>query len=98
MGIHSALGVSIVYDGYLHGSWAGIRHLTNEQAGTLVKLGEKKWLQAYVKDRRNWLAGHSRGDLRTTVYRMEAFQRLMDQKKLLGAGASIGITQYRDFS
>ncbi|MFH0730304.1 MAG: peptidoglycan-binding protein [Pseudomonadota bacterium] len=79
MGITSALGVAIVYDGYVHGSWVKMRDRTNEKAGTLSALGEKEWLPAYVKERRAWLAGSSRSDLRATVYRMDAFQRLIDQ-------------------
>jgi chitosanase len=31
-----------------------------------------------VRQRRQWLAHHSREDLRATVYRMDAFQRLID--------------------
>lgn len=78
MSIHSPLGISLVYDGYVHGSWGRIRERTNQQAGSLTQLGEQKWLQAYVRERRAWLAGHPRADLRATVYRMEAFQRLID--------------------
>lgn len=80
MGITSALGVAVVYDGYIHGSWARMRDRTNQEEGTLGDLGEHKWLNAYVKVRRAWLAGSTRADLRATVYRMDAFQRLMDQE------------------
>lgn len=79
MGITSALGVAVVYDGHVHGSWRAMRDRTNEQEGTLSDLGEHEWLKAYVKVRRAWLAGSTRADLRATVYRMDAFQRLMDQ-------------------
>jgi len=79
MNIHSPLGVALVYDGYVHGSWGRMRDRTNQQAGTLAALGEQQWLKAYVRERRAWLAGHPRADLRATVYRMEAFQRLIDQ-------------------
>src|SRR5690606_1595385 len=41
-------------------------------------LGEREWVKAYVHTRRHWLATHSRSDLRQTVYRMDAFQRLID--------------------
>lgn len=80
MGITSALGVAVVYDGHVQGSWGKMRDRTNQEEGTLSDLGEHRWLQAYVKVRRAWLAGSTRADLRATVYRMDAFQRLMDQE------------------
>lgn len=79
LGITSALGAAIVYDGYVHGSWAKMRDRTNREAGGFAALGEHDWLRAYVKIRRAWLAGSNRSDLRATVYRMDAFQRLIDQ-------------------
>jgi chitosanase len=97
MGIHSPLGISLVYDGYVHGSWGRIRDRTNQQAGTLTELGEQQWLQAYVRERRFWLAGHTRADLRATVYRMDAFQRFIDldcwglELPLVVRGAEISI-------
>lgn len=78
-GITTALGAALVYDGYVHGSWAKLRDRTDQEAGNLAVLGEHDWLRAYVKIRRAWLAGSSRKDLRATVYRMDAFQRLIDQ-------------------
>lgn len=79
LGLATALGVTLVYDGYVHGSWARMRDRTNQEAGTLAALGEHAWLRAYVRIRRAWLAGSNRPDLRRTVYRMDAFQRLIDQ-------------------
>jgi chitosanase len=79
LGIQSALGVAVVYDSYVHGSWGTIRDRTNQQKGTIENLGEKAWLQSYVSERRDWLTNSPRPDLRATVYRMEAFQRLMSQ-------------------
>jgi chitosanase len=79
LGISSALGVAVVYDGHVHGSWVMIRDQTNSQAGSIGTLGEYNWLKSYVRIRKAWLAGSNRADLRLTVYRMDAFQRLMDQ-------------------
>jgi chitosanase len=78
-GISSALGVAIVYDGHVHGSWAKISDRTNSEAGSVESLGEYIWIENYVKIRRAWLACCDRNDLRQTVYRMDAFQRLIDQ-------------------
>ncbi len=78
-GIRSALGVAVVYDSYVHGSWKLIRDRTNTENGSLAALGEQAWLRAYVGQRRHWLATHKRADLRATVYRMDSFARLMEQ-------------------
>lgn len=79
IGIATALGTAIVYDGYVQGSWSKMRDRTSQEAGTLAVLGEHDWLRAYVKVRRAWLAASRRSDLPKTVYRMDAFRRLMDQ-------------------
>jgi len=47
--------------------------------GPASEAGERAWMARYVERRRAWLGGHSRSDLRATVYRMDAFQRLIDQ-------------------
>lgn len=77
-GIMSPLGVAVVYDSFVHGSWPMMRDRTKSKVGTVVKAGEQRWVQTYISTRRAWLAGHSRTDLRRTVYRMDAFQRLVD--------------------
>jgi chitosanase len=78
-GIRTPLGVALVYDGFVQGSWKTVRDLTNQHVGSLAALGEERWLSAYVATRRRWLANHPRPILRDTVYRMDAFQRLIDQ-------------------
>ena len=72
MGIGSPLGLAVVYDSFVHGSWVRIR---DRVAGTLEALGERLWVDRYVTARRRWLASHPRADLRTTVYRMDALRR-----------------------
>ena len=56
-----------------------MRKRTVDKVGDPVQAGEKAWISAYVAIRRSWLAGHPRPDLRATVYRMDSFQRLIDQ-------------------
>ena len=75
-GIQTPLGRAVVYDSYVHGSWGRIR---DQVAGTPATRGEQAWIADYVKARRHWLATNGRADLRATVYRMDAFQRLIDQ-------------------
>jgi chitosanase len=79
LGIACALGVAVIYDSVVHGNWSAMRNRTLATAGNPAPEGERKWIGAYVAIRRAWLAGHSRADLRATAYRMESFQRLMDQ-------------------
>ncbi|WP_370307630.1 peptidoglycan-binding protein [Sinimarinibacterium flocculans] len=79
VGAKTALGLATVYDSTVHGSWKLIRDRTTQLVGTLAAVGERVWISAYVKQRRSWLANHSRKDLRPTVYRMDALQRLIDQ-------------------
>lgn len=76
MGIRSPLGVAVVYDSWVHGSWGPVRDRTSA-GGTLQQLGEHEWIRRYVHTRREWLATHPNALLRQTVYRMDAFQRLI---------------------
>ena len=78
-GIQTPLGVAVVYDSKVHGSWPRIRDQVDQAFGTVVQRGETAWISAYVDARRAWLAGSHRADLRATVYRMDAFRRLVDQ-------------------
>lgn len=75
LGIRSPLGVAVVYDSWVHGSWAMLRDRTNA-GGQLASTGEHDWVQRYLRQRRDWLATHPNLLLRKTVYRMEAFLRL----------------------
>lgn len=79
LGIQSALGVAVVYDSWVHGSWKTVREITNQNCGTISTLGERDWIKAYVETRRSWLANHRRSDLQATAYRMDAFLRLIEQ-------------------
>lgn len=79
LGITSPLGVAVTYDSFVHGSWKAMRDRTIQQIGNVTTAGERPWISTYVSIRRAWLAGHTRADLRATVYRMDAFQRLIDQ-------------------
>lgn len=81
LGLTLPLSVAVVYDSRVHGSWAALRDETNAKDGSVAQLGERGWIQAYVRRRMHWLAQSARADLRATVYRMEAFQRLIDQDR-----------------
>jgi chitosanase len=79
LGLHTALGVAVVYDSHIHGSWGLISQRVLAEQGTVAQLGEPAWVAAYVQTRRAWLAGSSNPSLPPTVYRMDAFLRLIDQ-------------------
>jgi chitosanase len=78
MRICSALGIAVVYDSTVHGSWELIRDRTVQQYGEIgAAVSEQNWIAGYIKIRREWLANHERPDLRRTVYRMDEFQKLV---------------------
>lgn len=77
LGIQTALGKAVVYDSFIHGSWARMRDRTNQANGTVSQIGEKAWIKAYISIRRHWLGNHSNRLLRNTVYRMDAFNQLI---------------------
>lgn len=78
LGVTTPLGIAVVYDGKIHGSWWRMRDRTTDNAGSLDSIGERAWISAYVQTRRDWLGNHRRSDLRATVYRMDAFSGLID--------------------
>jgi chitosanase len=71
------LSVAVVYDSHIHGSWPRVRDKTLSSVGQVAAAGEQAWIECFVKTRRDWLANHSIQILRKTVYRMEAFQSLI---------------------
>ncbi len=77
-GITTPLGIAVVYDSRVHGAWDFIRRRTDAAAGPIAALGERAWITAYVRERRNWLANHRRADLRRTTYRMDTFLMLIE--------------------
>ena len=79
LGISTALGTAVVYDSTVHGAWKPMRDRTIAQAGKLSSVGEKLWVGHYVDIRREWLATHDNLLLRKTVYRMDAFRKLIAQ-------------------
>lgn len=81
IGSDMALGMAVIYDSRIHGSWHAIRDRVIKQYGALSDLGEKTWMWRYVAYRRNWLATHSNTLLRRTVYRMDSVQTLMAEEK-----------------
>ena len=76
-GIKCELGVSVVYDSFIHGSWHTVKRLTDQEAGPISEIGENNWVAEYVMTRRNWLATHPNPLLHSTVYRMDSFRQII---------------------
>jgi chitosanase len=76
LGLRTPLGAAVVYDSWVHGSFGLVRDRVLA-TGSVQKLGEQEWIGRYVQQRRDWLATHPNALLRQTVYRMDAFQRLI---------------------
>lgn len=77
LGIKTPLGLAVVYDSHIHGSWRYLKGRVEEKAGKASTIGEKRWIAAYVGERKAWLASHDNRLLRRTIYRMEAFEELI---------------------
>ncbi len=77
LGFSTALGVAVIYDSLIHGSWKAMRERTTKTNGAPAGIGEQGWIGAYVRTRRAWLSRHPNALLQHTAYRMEAFQRLI---------------------
>ncbi|MEX0838874.1 MAG: peptidoglycan-binding protein [Parvibaculum sp.] len=80
LGLAEALSLAVIYDSMIHGSWNPTRDRALATAGQPSKVGERSWIAAYVKERRNWLAKHPNALLGKTVYRMDAFDTLIGAK------------------
>jgi chitosanase len=81
LAIADPLGVAVIYDSKIHGSWARISNKVITNVGNPQSFGERPWIEAYVNERRNWLANHTNTLLRKTVYRMDAFRELIAQNR-----------------
>ena len=79
LGLASPLAVVVVYDSFVQGSWLTMRDRTTQSAGAPSVIGENAWISAYISIRRSWLENNALSDLHPTVYRMDAFKRLIDQ-------------------
>ena len=76
LGLVYPLSAAVVYDSFVHGSFSDVRKLFPEvppyRGGD-----EKKWVKAYVASRTTWLSSRQSELLRNTVYRMDAFRKLI---------------------
>lgn len=79
MGFRAALSLAVVHDSIVHGSWERIRDRVSLKRDTVVAPAdyEKAWISEYVRRRGEWLRSIPR--LQSTIYRIEFFQRQIEQ-------------------
>ena len=73
IGIVSPLGQAVVYDSFIQGGW---RRLRAKLPLVARAEGERKWISRYIDLRHEWLRSLPE-PLPATVYRMDAFTRLI---------------------
>lgn len=76
LGIQTALGMAIVYDSYIHGSFQRMAQRTTDHYGSVRMATEKTWLRGYIATRKAWLTSCGK-PLSNTIYRMRTFEQLM---------------------
>ena len=79
IGLTTALGHAVMYDTCIH---SGPGRVATHRAAFPQKSpanggDEKEWVKAYVGARKAWLLGNSNPLVQKTIYRMEAFEKLM---------------------
>ena len=79
-GIKSALGQAVVYDSKVHGSFERIAARVGAAIGP-GGVDEQTWINKYVSQRDAWLRNHTNKLLQKTVYRTEAFSKLIQENK-----------------
>ena len=83
--IRYPLGLAVVYDSIVSGSFSLIRDRVNvklygSSATPPSGIDEKEWIKEYVSDRRSWMETNPNSLLRLGVYRMDVFKLLIDSE------------------
>jgi hypothetical protein len=81
IGVKTALGSAVIYDSRIHGSYQRLKDETIADLGGSPATGvdEHKWIEAYVKKRRDWMTNHPIEMVQRMVYRMDAFLTLINE-------------------
>lgn len=81
MCLSTPLAAAVVYDTCIHSGPRGVWRIRHRFAERPPVNGgnEKKWVKAYLKARRAWLANYPNPIVQRTVYRMDAFENLIAQ-------------------
>lgn len=76
LGIQTPMGMAVVYDSTVHGSFQRMADRTTAKIGSPRQATEKRWIGQYISTRRAWLKSCAM-PLPNTVYRMDVFYRLI---------------------
>ena len=78
--LNLALSYAILYDTCIHSGPAGVANIRKRFPEKAPSNGgdEKAWSQAYIKARRAWLLANPNPIVKKTIYRMDAFQQIID--------------------
>lgn len=81
-GFQLPLSMAVVYDSFIHSGQVAM-YLRNRFKEPVPTNGgnEKRWIKEYVSARDNWLRHHQNQLLHKTVYRTEAFQKMIEEGK-----------------
>jgi Glycosyl hydrolase family 46 len=80
-GFSHPLSFLVIADSYLHsGSMLGFLMNKFPEKKPVDGGDEQRWIQQYLKARRNWLANHSNRILRGTVYRVDCYNREIERE------------------
>lgn len=80
IGIRTPLGVAVVFESRMHGSWNMIRDRTqHELEGTPASgVDERQWVTAYLRNRKRWLETHRFELLRASSWRSATLLELAE--------------------
>jgi hypothetical protein len=76
IGIQTPLGMAVVYDSTVHGSFAKIAARATKAVGSVATAGEQAWVKMYLKLRKSWLLS-CKAPLPNTVYRQDEFNKFI---------------------
>jgi chitosanase len=79
-GLTMPLSIAVVYDSRIHGNFEGIRKQVDKTGAVAIWVSEQAWIAKYVAVRKVWLL-RAKEPLPRTVYRMEVFERLIEEEK-----------------
>lgn len=76
LGLTEPLGATVIYDSRIQGGWPFLK----QRIGPVTSSGSKDWVKRYIAMRKDWL-NKLAPPLPSTVYRMDAFDSLVNMEK-----------------
>ncbi|HLM03054.1 MAG TPA: chitosanase [Pyrinomonadaceae bacterium] len=81
LGIKTMLGITVIHDSIVHGSFERIKKQTIDKLkGTPISgVDEHTWINTYLNFRKKWMLNHTSQLMQRTVYRVEELLKLAKQ-------------------